>query len=306
MFKYSKAALVLFVLLGVCHAHGDLAWSKIDLLPGLAPDGSPTQAKYGYPTEIFSASAVYLQATGRLTVTINTNLPETGFGGSGWRDSYQAGKVLRPGDLYVAYDVDGNYWDPDKIFAVGLTDHTGNVVSQAYNDDANWGSVLKGHIYSTPSDSLTDWATGTYEGYDHSIPSGLPADADSSGVSVVENGLKARKYDTDLNYVNTYPTVLKAPESDLGLAAVAWTLNPASSLENMIGKYDITIDLDPADLGLELSEYRNLSFFWTMECGNDGVLLTGPVGQVIPEPLTVLLFGTIAAGAAGFTSRRKK
>ena len=148
--------VVLILLGGACVAHGDLTWSKIDLLPNLWPDGSPSQQQYGFPTEIFSAGALFEQSTGQITVTINTNLPESGFGGSGWRDSYSAGIVFQPGDLYVAYAPDGQYWEPQQIFAVGLTDHTGNAVSQAYNDDSNWGTVQQGHVYTTPTSSLTD------------------------------------------------------------------------------------------------------------------------------------------------------
>jgi len=316
------------VLCGVgSNAFGDLTWSKVDLLPNLWPDSTPLG--YGLPCEVFNASATYNVSTDTITITINTNFAESGFlathGGDSYYDVALAdgtptsdprdpdGKVFRAGDLYIGYAPDGDIWNAEEVFAVGMTDHDGNVVQQAYTDDANWGTVEKGHIYSTPtSDILLDWATGTYEGYDQETPDAIPPDADSSGLPVAENGLATRLTDTETDpgtgeflYTNTYPTLLKDPTADIGLASVEWVANPDHSWPNRIGLWDIVIEFSAADLGLVGEDIRDLSFFWSQECGNDGVLLSAPMGEAIPEPATILLLAGIGLGAVAHTRRKK-
>jgi len=310
--KVFKSVLIAALLCGVGSAYGDLSWSKIDLLPTLWPDSSPNQPSSGFPSEVFSASAEFDWLADTVVVTINTNFREAGFGGSMWPDSYSTGKIWQAGDLYISYAPDGNFWEPTKTWAIGVTERTGNIVQQAYNDDSNWGTIERGHIYSTSTDTLTDWATGTFEGYDVLIPDAIPQDADSMGVTVTENGLLPRVNDTavdgsgDYLGTNTYPTFLK-DGTDLGVGTVEWVNNPNASWPNRVGLYDIVIEFDPNDLGMSsLDMLKHVSFFWSMECGNDGVLLSAPVGQAIPEPVTMALFGTLLVGVVGNSVRRKK
>jgi hypothetical protein len=56
-----------------------------------------------------------------------------------------------------------------------------------------------------------------------------------------------------------------------------------------------------ADLGLQAGDV--LGIHWTMKCGNDYLNLTADVNP-IPEPATMLLFGTGLVGLAGFGRRK--
>ena len=306
--------VAVFVLLcGLCSAYGDVTWSPTDFPSANPPlDGSPLG--YGYPCEIFNASAVYEDTGHMLHIVVNTNFPANGLGGAYggyyWRDSYgvtsNSNVVFNAGDLYVAYAPSGDWWNPSKLFAVGVSAHSGNIVPQAYNG-GTWKPVAKGGIYRTANDRLTDFATGTYEGYEHTIPGGTPADA---GNGLAEEGLKPQVYETGYPNHNTYPTLLRNYSELLGQATVAWADVDVSRwpgcTRNQLGARDLMIDLDPTALGISASDYDDLHFFWSMECGNDGVLLTGAVGQIVPEPFSIALFSTVFLGALGYNIRRRK
>ncbi len=275
---------------------------------GYDPDGSPNDG----PCEIYKGKVTYYHSDSlgqdRMKITINSNFTGGntigGMDANGWRDSYSysSGVVtFDAGDLYVAYAPDGDLWNPQSLFAIGISDH-GNVVQQAYETSA-WGvaeNVQMGHIYSVGG--LTDWATGTYEYYDKNFNS-QPPDA----VAWTESGLKNRKWDTKTAYVNTYPTLLRNPGNDLGdIATVAWQTVGSGDYGADAGDYNLVIDFAPGDLDLGTFNTEDLYFFWSMECGNDGILLEGDVG-VIPEPFSALLFGTgVAAAAAYGTLMRKR
>ena len=307
------AAMVVLVA-GVFNAYGDTEyWTNEtpDLFApagGYEPDGSPND---GF-SEIYKGKVTFYHSDAlgqdRMKITINTHFPggSGGMSATGWRDSYASNGgvgTFDAGDLYIAYDTGGDLWNPDSMFAIGITDH-GNVVTQAYRT-GDWGigaNVDKGHIYSVGG--LTDWATGTYEYYDKHFTNAEPPDA----AAWTESGLKNRTWDTNMNYANTYPTFLRSTPagSDLGdLATVEWLTVGSGDYGDDAGDYNLVIDFAPEVLGLGTYNTEDLYFFWAMECGNDGIALQGAVG-VVPEPFSMLLFGTGVAVAAVYGTRLRK
>ncbi len=312
--------VVVVAVCGLSAAYGEVIWSSTDNRAD--PNDSVPQG-FGYPSEIYSASASVAE-NGEIEIVINTNVDVDGYGSDDYpilRDSYSYTLVDRfnVGDLYIAYTTDGDYWNPSSgggsIFAIAVTEHSGNIVPQAY-DSGPWDPVVQGGIYAAANNVLTDFATGTYEGYEHGV-NAVPADM---GDGIAEIGLRPIVYATDADYVNhnTYPTVIRDYDEAqgnnglLGMAStVEWVLADSAGGTNGPGTWDLRISFDPATLGVitEEEDLADLNFFWAAgECGNDGVLLTGSVGGavVIPEPVTIAMIGTIVVGAVAYNRRKRQ
>ncbi len=173
---------------------------------------------------------------------------------------------LSPGDLYVNVGGSHNAGTGD-VYGLAMTSHSGDVNGNFDPDDNGfpWSQVLQGHLYS---DAL--FATGTYEPY---------AGADS----VYEDGGNDPFGDQ-----NNIPSLIAGFGADVGYqGAVSWGSNSVGAGDYLIST---TIGLD--DLGLQYGGHFEM--WWSQECGNDLVMLTGdiPDRPPVPEPGTMLLLGT--------------
>jgi hypothetical protein len=205
---------------------------------------------------------------GFLYVVVQTNFPEAGAMGN---DSYTSMTHISPGDLYL--NVGGTFQTHDgSAYGIGTTDH-GNVVQQAYAGEV-WDSISAGKLYSN-----ADFATGTYERYQHNTPSFDPGDGEGN------------------NKINSYPTLLRHGTLAAGdVSGTRYRANGASDPWD----FDIFYKVSLAALGLTGGE--SLQAFWVMECGNDGAqtLFSNPA---VPEPTTV---GLLGAGLSALLFKRRR
>ncbi len=102
---------------------------------------------------------------------------------------------------------------------------------------------------------------------------------------------------------DTYRTgqeVQFSPADDSSLIRTnLWSIGYGTSSDDFDDYLSLSFSL--ADLGI--STGQELGFHWTMTCGND--VIEGALTPV-PEPATMLLFGTGIIGLAGFVRRRNK
>ena len=280
------------------------------------PDGSPESQRYQYPAEIYNMS---LETLGGGTVKFEI---QTNFGDPAsrqaydlahptwrWMDSYTGpwgqGNIAA-GDLYIRIHTPQTDISADRVFGLVLESRTGTTSDL-------WYDTMKGAKYTTGSNpydvtktagqlwKLTGnagFATGTYEGYEAAFNNELPQMTDARLLPGLENNGDPR--DT----LNSYPTLLLG--GTLATTSGNWAQwDPdqysagAYGYKGGVWEGQFTLpstDLNRGDL---------VEVWWSMQCGNDAVMVGGVTGADVPTPSSLLLC-VIGVGFAAVSLRLRR
>lgn len=198
---------------------------------------------------------------------------------------------------YLAYKLDGN------MLSLGL--QTGFDLSdghQVYSDGKDYyagdlalsfdGAVTLGD--ATSYEYAVDFGFLTKD-YDGDLVGGSSGTAgiDTAGVYGVSG------WNNDIYYTASNPFAMESGTFVSGFATHGLTVGNSGE------SYFRFVSFDVSSLGLSLTDGLTLDAHWTMSCGNDTVNGQADVAPV-PEPATMLLFGTGFAGLAGILRRKKQ
>lgn len=106
--------------------------------------------------------------------------------------------------------------------------------------------------------------------------------------------------------VATWNNTIDFPESKpFAMDTSIWKKDLLGNISGSEGlSYYRVVSFDLAGLGFDLSKEMTIGAHWTMSCGNDAISGTFSPAPV-PEPTTMLLFGTGLIGLAGIARRRQ-
>jgi len=289
--------------------------AQADIITALEPPvaGSSTDAKYpdgsplGYsnPCEIYGM-AIETLGLGRIKFEIQTNFGDLAsrqtydLAGRKWSDSYSSGWMMQnvaAGDLYIRVHTPETANSTDRLFGLALEDRTGTSSDLWFQTLQFAGYTSSNNPYDTAKQKGELWqltgtdsgfATGTYEGYASAFNNELPEMSDAQALP----GLIDLASSGDL--ANAYPTLLFYGTEVTTSSSAAWVANPSVYLDpdgkstgtnygGGVWTGEFTLPSYALGTGDEVS------IWWSMQCGNDAVAITGVTGAEVPLPGSLVL-----------------